>query len=105
MLLDQVDYGQEKTETLYSYDKNGEGSLVALETEKFYGKKGSGTITSKQGYVYDKYRNVLTEKAPQAYLAKNRGKEHLYTVTYAYHNTDAGYPADDKPFCLCTLEP
>ena len=103
MLLDQVDYGQEKTETLYSYDKNGEGSLVALETEKFYGKKGSGTITSKQGYVYDKYRNVLTEKAPQAYLAKNRGKEHLYTVTYAYHNTDAGYPADDKPFCLCTL--
>ena len=24
-------------------------------------------------------------------------------MTYAYHNTNAGYPAEDKPFCLCTL--
>ena len=39
----------------------------------------------------------------KAYLAKNKRKEHLHTVTYAYHNTNAGYPAEDKPFCLCTL--
>ena len=103
MLVDQVDYGQEKVESYYTYDKGGNGSLVTLETSKSFGKKGSGAVTTKQGYTYDKYRNVLTEKSPKAYLAKNKGKEHLHTVTYAYHNTDAGYPAEDKPFCLCTL--
>ncbi len=72
-------------------------------TSKSFGKKGSGAVTTKWGYIYDKYRNVLTEKSPKAYLAKNKGKEHLHTVTYAYYNTDAGYPAEDKPFCLCTL--
>ena len=65
--------------------------------------KGSGKVTSKQGYTYDKYRNLLIEKSPKAYLAKNKGKEYLHTVTYAYYNTNTGYPAEDKPFCLCTL--
>ena len=103
LLTDEINYGKEKEENSYKYDKDENGSLVTLETSKFWGKKGSGAVTSKQGYTYDNYRNVLTEKSPKAYLAKNKGKEHLYTVTYAYHNTDAGYPADDRPFCLCTL--
>lgn len=47
--------------------------------------------------------NLLIEKSPKAYLAKNKGKEYLHTVTYAYYNTNTGYPAEDKPFCLCTL--
>ena len=103
LLTDEINYGKEKEENSYKYDKDENGSLVTLETSKFWGKKGSGAVTSKQGYTYDNYRNVLTEKSPKAYLAKNKGKEHLHTVTYAYHNTDAGYPADDRPFCLCTL--
>ena len=103
LLTDEINYGKEKEENSYKYDKDENGSLVTLETSRFWGKKGSGAVTSKQGYTYDNYRNVLTEKSPKAYLAKNKGKEHLYTVTYAYHNTDAGYPADDRPFCLCTL--
>ena len=103
LLTDEINYGKEKEENSYKYDKDENGSLVTLETSRFWGKKGSGAVTSKQGYTYDNYRNVLTEKSPKAYLAKNKGKEHLYTVTYAYHNTDAGYPADDRPFCLCIL--
>ena len=103
LLTDEINYGKEKEENSYKYDKDENGSLVTLETSRFWGKKGSGAVTSKQGYTYDNYRNVLTEKSPKAYLAKNKGKEHLHTVTYAYHNTDAGYPADDRPFCLCTL--
>ena len=103
LLTDETNYGKEKEENSYKYDKDENGSLVTLETSRFWGKKGSGAVTSKQGYTYDNYRNVLTEKSPKAYLAKNKGKEHLYTVTYAYHNTDAGYPADDRPFCLCIL--
>ena len=103
LLTDEINYGKEKEENSYKYDKDENGSLVTLETSRFWGKKGSGAVTSKQGYTYDNYRNVLTEKSPKVYLAKNKGKEHLYTVTYAYHNTDAGYPADDRPFCLCIL--
>lgn len=103
LLVDQVDYGPEKVESSYTYDRDGNGSLVTLETSKCYGKKGSGKVTSKQGYTYDKYRNLLIEKSPKAYLAKNKGKEYLHTVTYAYYNTNTGYPAEDKPFCLCTL--
>lgn len=103
LLVDQVNYGKEKEQSKYSYDKNEQGSLVVKETQKSFGQKGEKAVTTKQGYTYDKYRNVLTEKSPKAYLAKNKGKEHLHTVTYAYHNTNAGYPVEDKPFCLCTL--
>ena len=77
LLTDEINYGKEKEETLYSYDKNGKGSLVVLETDKSFGKKGDKAATTKQGYTYDNYRNVITEKENKAYLAKNKGKEHL----------------------------
>ena len=97
LLTDEVNYGKEKEESLYQYDKSGKGSLVVLETDKSFGKKGEKAVTTKQGYTYDKYRNVLTDKSSKAYLAKNRGKEHLYTTTYTY-NTDSGYPVGDTAF-------
>ncbi len=72
--------------------------LWCCETDKSYGKKGSKAVTTKQGYTYDRYRNVLTEKSSKAYLAKNRGKEHLYTTTYTYHGTGNGYPSEDQAY-------
>lgn len=102
LLTDEINYGKEKEETLYSYDNSGKGSLVVLETDKSYGSKESGAATTKQGYTYDSYRNVLTEKSPKAYKTKNAGKQHLYTTTYTYHNTGTAYPAEDTPFCFCT---
>ena len=102
LLTEEVSYGTEKEETLYSYDKNGKGSLVVQETEKSFGSKANGTKTIKQGYVYDNYRNVLIEKSPKAYLKKNSAKQNLFTTTYAY-NTGSGYPAEDKPYSLCSV--
>ncbi len=102
LLTEEVSYGTEKEETLYSYDKNGKGSLVVQEIEKTYGKKGDKAATTKQGYTYDNYRNVLTDKENKAYLAKNRGKEHLYTTTYTYQGTGSGYPAGDAAM-VCPL--
>ncbi len=93
MLLDEVNYGKEKEQTTYQYDNKG--SLVTLETNKSFGQKGEKAVTTKQGYTYDKYRNVLTEKSSKAYLAKNKGKEHLYTTTYTYQGTESGYPSGD----------
>lgn len=101
LLTDEVNYGKEKEETLYSYDGSGKGSLVVLETDKSYGKKGEKAVTTKEGYTYDRYRNVLTDKSSKAYLAKNKGKEHLYTTSYTYQ-TVQGYPAGDEPF-VCPL--
>ena len=103
MLTEETDYGKEKEETIYSYDNGGNGSLVVEETGKSYGKKGDKAVKTKRGYTYDSYRNVLTKKRPRAYLAKNQGREHLYTTAYAYHGTDTGYPAEDTPYTLCTL--
>ncbi len=103
MLTDEVTYGEEKEETLYSYDNSGKGSLVVLETDKSYGSKGNGVTTTKYGYTYDNYRNLLTEKKPSAYLKKNSGKETLYTTTYTYQGTGNGYPAEDTPFSLSTI--
>ena len=102
MLTEETDYGKEKEETIYSYDNGGNGSLVVEETEKSFGKKGDKAVTAKEGYTYDSYRNVLAEKSPKAYLAKNQGREHLYTTTYVYHGTDMGYPAEDGIF-VCPL--
>ncbi len=102
LLTDEVSYGEEKEETLYSYDNSGKGSLVVLETDKSYGKKGDKAVTTKQGYTYDSYRNVLTDKSSKAYLAKNKGKEHLYTTSYTYQGTGKGYPAGDTAF-VCPL--
>ena len=101
LLTDEINYGKEKEETLYSYDKNEQGSLVLTETDKSFGKKGDKAVTTKQGHTYDKYRNVLTKKSPKAYLAKNKGKEHLYTTTYTYQ-TAQGYLAGDAAF-VCPL--
>ena len=101
LLTDEVNYGKEKEETLYSYDDSGKGSLVVLETDKSYGKKGDKAGTTKEGYSYDRYRNVLADKSSKAYLAKNSGKKHLYTTTYTYQ-TAQGYPAGDEPF-VCPL--
>ena len=98
LLTNEVIYGQEKEETLYRYDKNGTGSLVVQETNKSYGKKGDRAVTAKQGYTYDNYRNMLTKQSPKASLAKNKGKEHLYTTTYTYQGTGSGYPAGDAAF-------
>lgn len=103
MLTDEINYGKAKEETIYSYDNGGNGSLVVEETGKSYGKKGGKAVTTKRGYAYDNYRNVQTEKSSKAYLAKNKGKEHLYTTAYAYHGTGTGYPAEDTPYTLCTL--
>ncbi len=102
LLTDEINYGKEKEETLYSYDKNEKGSLVVLETDKSFGKKGDKAATTKQGYTYDNYRNVLAEKENKAYLVKNRGKEHLYTTTYTYQGTGNGYPAGDAAM-VCPL--
>ncbi|MCH5252901.1 MAG: hypothetical protein J1F22_07995 [Lachnospiraceae bacterium] len=102
MLTEEVNYGKTREETLYDYDKDGNGSLVTLETNKTYGKNGKA-VTSKEGHTYDEYRNVLTEKDSEAYLKKNSGKEKLYTTIYTYHGTDKGYPTEDIPFSLCTL--
>ncbi len=104
MLTAEIEDGSSKSETLYSYDKDGKGSLVVQQTDKFYGKNRSKKpITDKQGFTYDTYRNLLTRKSPKAYKAKYAGKEHLFTAHYAYYQTAQGYPAEDKPFCLCTL--
>ncbi len=102
MLTGETEYGQEKEETIYSYDNGGNGSLVVEETEKSFGKKGDKAVTTKRGYTYDSYRNVLSEKGPKAYLAKNQGKEHLYMTTYTYHGTETGYPTGDAVF-VCPL--
>ena len=98
MLVDEVNYGKEKEEALYEYDKSGKGSLVVLEMNKFFGRKGGKAVTTRQGYTYDKYRNVLTDKSSKAYLAKNKGKEYLYTTTYTYGCMDNGYPKKDVAF-------
>lgn len=95
LLTDEINYGKEKEETLYNYDKNEKGSLVLTETDKSFGKKGDKAVTTREGYTYDKFRNVLTNKSSKAYLAKNKGKEHLYTTTYTYQGTESGYPAGD----------
>ena len=102
MLTEEIDYGKTKDETIYSYDNGGNGSLVVEKTGKSYGKKGEKSVTAMQGYTYDGYRNVLNAKSPKAYMAKNRGREHLYTTTYVYQGTDAGYPAEDGIF-VCPL--
>ena len=50
-LTGEINYGKEKEETLYRYDKTGKGSLVTLQTNKFWGKKGSGAVTATHGDV------------------------------------------------------
>ena len=100
LLTNEIHYGKEKEETITSYDNNGNGSLVVLETDKSYGKSGKA-VTTKQGYTYDRCRNVLTEKANAAYQKKNQGKEHLYTTNYTY---PAGtYPDSDGAFVCPVL--
>ncbi|MCM1440225.1 MAG: RHS repeat-associated core domain-containing protein, partial [Roseburia sp.] len=103
LLTGEISYGTEKQETLYTYDKDGKGSLVVQETQRSFGKKGKDTVTSQQGYTYDVCRNLLTSKGPRAYLKKNKGKEYLYTTTYTYHATDKGYPAGDAAALLSIL--
>lgn len=103
LLTSEVTDGNNKSETLYDYDKDGKGSLVVLETEKDYGTNRSRKPkTTKQGYSYDRYRNILTEKSPKVYMAKYAGKEHLFTTVYSYFNTDQGYPKNDSRYTLCT---
>ena len=102
LLTDAISYGKEKEETLYEYDNNGKGSLVVLETDESFGKKGDKAVTTKQGYTYDKFRNVLTDKSSKAYVKKHKGKEHLHTTTYTYQGTGNGYPAGDTAF-VCPL--
>ena len=100
LLTNEIHYGKEKEETITAYDNNGNGSLVVLETDKSYGKGGKA-VTTKQGYTYDRCRNVLTEKTNAAYQKKNQGKEHLYTTSYTY---PAGtYPDSDGAFVCPVL--
>ena len=90
---------KKKGQTDYTYDKNGEGSLVILETQKSYGTKRTGkAATSKEGFTYDVYRNILTKKFPKAYQKKYEGKEYLFTNIYTYHGN--GYPYEDKAYVL-----
>lgn len=103
LLTNEVSDGKNKSETLYQYDKAEEGSLVVLETEKSYGtNRSKKPKITKQGYSYDKYRNILTEKSPKVYMAKYAGKEHLFTTSYTYFNTGSGYPEKDIGYTLCT---
>lgn len=103
LLTNEVSDGNNKNETLYHYDKEGNGSLVVLETEKSYGtNRSKKPKTTQQGYSYDDYRNLLTEKSPKAYMKKYAGKEHLFTTSYTYFNTDSGYPKNDRGYTLCT---
>lgn len=102
LIANEVEDGKEKNETLYSYDKSGKGSLVVLETGKEYGtKRSSKPRTTKSGWTYDKYRNILTEIGSKAYLSKNKGKEKLFTTTYTFFDVNNGYPANtDKAYVL-----
>lgn len=104
LLANEIEDGKEKNETLYSYDKSGKGSLVVLETEKEYGtKRSSKPRTTKEGWRYDKYRNIVGKKDSKAYLNKNKGKEYLFTTEYAYYGANSGYPKEDIPYSLCML--
>ncbi len=50
MLTNEVNYGKEKDETLYSYDNSGKGSLVVFGNRQvLWEKKGSKAVTTKQG--------------------------------------------------------
>lgn len=105
LLSAEVSDGSEKSETFYEYDNNGKGSLVVLETQKEYGEnQSSKPVTSKQGHTYDKYRNILTEITPNAYLAKNEGKEELFTTTYTYFDENNGYPDDVTKAYVLNIE-
>ncbi|MBD5088838.1 MAG: RHS repeat-associated core domain-containing protein [Clostridiales bacterium] len=105
LLSAEVLDGNEKSETLYEYDNNGKGSLVVLETQKEYGEnQSSKPVTRKQGYTYDAYRNILTEISPNAYLAKNQGKEKLFTANYTYFNINNGYPNDITKSYVLNME-
>lgn len=103
LLTSQMEERKTKTETQYAYDKSGQGSLVAFETEKNYGTKRTGKAAiSIQGYTYDSYRNVLKSQAPKAYRAKYKGKEALFTATYTYHGS--GYPSTDTAYTLSEVK-
>lgn len=105
LLTDEVEEGKEKSETLYSYDKNGKGSLVVLETNKKYGYKSTDkTVTSKSSFSYNKYRNLTTKTAPQAFADKNSNKKQLYTVEYEYFENYQDYPDDESKNYNFTLE-
>lgn len=106
LLVSETAEGKKKTQTEYAYDQGGLGSLVMFATTKEYGTKrtGNGTI-SKNGYTYDRYRNLLTWKQPKAYRAKYTGKEHLFTTTYRYAGTGNGYPLDgNTTYCLSQVQ-
>lgn len=99
LLLQETEEEEAKVLTEYSYDQSGTGSLVLYQTEKNYGTKRTGRAkTSKEGFTYDEYRNLLTEKSPKAFKEKYKGKEQLFTTTYTYHGN--GYPSDDIPYIL-----
>lgn len=51
LLTNEVNYGKEKEETLYSYDGSGKGSLVVLETDKSYGKKERKQLQQKRAIL------------------------------------------------------
>lgn len=105
LLMSELSDGKNKSETLYSYDKEGKGSLVMLETEKNYGtNRSKSPKETKQGYTYDRFRNVLTETGPKAYLKKYKGKESLFTQTNTYFHTTDGYPKEDRGYTLCTAQ-
>lgn len=90
---------KKKIQTEYTYDQGGAGSLVTLETQKNYGKKRTGkAAVSKEGYTYDRYRNVLTNKAPKAFNEKYKGKEKFFSTTYTYY--ESGYPVEDTRYVL-----
>lgn len=105
LLMGEVKEGKTKSENLYSYDIGGKGSLVILETEKSFGKnRNKKPQVFKYGYTYDRYRNILQERSNKAYLAKNAGKENLFTTTYTYFNTDKGYPLDGQTGYVLSLQ-
>lgn len=105
LIENETEESSGKNETLYQYDRNGAGSLVVLETEKRYGKKRSGRPkTIKRGFAYDRYRNVVTEMAPKAYLPKYKGKESLFTQHITYFDQSGGYPKEDKGYTLSAIK-
>lgn len=99
LLLEETSEEKTKTMIQYIYDQSGVGSLTIYKIEKAYGSKRNGKVRiSKEGYTYDKYRNLLTEKSPKAFKDKYKGKEKLFTITYTYHGN--GYPEKDTLYIL-----
>ena len=71
LLTDEVNYGKKKKKKPFTaMMAAGRVPLWCWKPTSLIGKKGEKAVTTKEGYTYDRYRNVLTDKSSKAYLAK-----------------------------------